>query len=96
MNREELWIAYGEYFATGEGMTVDIAIATTKEQALSLYKERKSSMLFDDPDYLVQWGEDVDMAQRMPRYIPPVVDHMLTGNHMPSFSYFMHLHFNMS
>lgn len=61
MDQNQIAIAYGIYYATGEGMTIFVALAASPQHAERIYRE-SVDQYFHPCMAIAQWGDSSEPA----------------------------------
>ena len=95
MELEQIVVAYSAYYATGEGVTIHIAIGGSENHAVGHFRENV-------PDYfqaglkIRSWTDEDDEFESVKEFVPPTVIDLLTSNPKGSTEWFSVTHYNLS
>lgn len=92
-DRHPTFVAYCDYYATGEGRTVVVALSSTAEDAIHLFEQRAPSYFLADL-VITSLGEDQGSSDNpITKWLPPEV---LVRAERGSISFFGIFHQNLS
>lgn len=95
MDQNQIAIAYGIYYATGEGMTVFIALAASAQHAERIYRESVDEY-FHPCMAITQWGDSSEDLEFVKPHVPAAVIELLAENPPGSTEHFCRTHWNLS
>lgn len=95
MDQNQIAITYGIYYATGEGMTIFVALAASNQHAERIYRESVDEY-FHPCMAIAQWGDSSEDLDLVKRHVPLAVIELLAKNPPASTEYFCRTHWNLS
>ena len=95
MDQDQIAVAYGIYYATGEGMTIFVALAASPQHAERIYLE-SVDVYFHPCMAIAQWGDSSEDLDVVKPHVPSAVIELLAKNPPASAEYFCRTHWNLS
>ena len=95
MDISRAYVAYSLYYATGEGVTIFVAIGSSANHAEKVFRD-KVPKYFHAGLQVFRWDDASSEFDEVKRYSPqPVID-LLAGNPRGTTEHFSHTHYNLS
>lgn len=96
MQTSHCFFAFNEYFATGEGMTVWIALGGSPEHAEQVFRAHVPAYFQQGMTVARLSDPELADARTTRRFVPDAILELIEGNPPGSTTYFSRLHFNLS
>lgn len=96
MSNRDCFIAFSNYYATGEGATSLLALGSSREQVEKVFIAKADPYFHPGRSVLVLNDETSEEAQRMPRFVPAAVIDLIRENPPETTEWFSHLHYNLA
>ena len=95
MDINQAFVAFSLYYATGEGVTIFVAIGSSANHAEKVYRENVPEY-FHAGLQVFRWDDASSEFDEVKRYIPQSVIELLSGNPRGTTEHFSHTHYNLS
>ena len=95
MDISQAYVAFSLYYATGEGVTIFVAMGSSAKHAEKVFRE-KVPEYFHAGLQVFRWDDVSSELDEVKRYIPQPVIELLATNPRGTTEHFSHTHYNLS